>query len=110
MSTEDYAACFLGFDWPWYMPSVEEYRRLVAEVPFAESRVWSENADTYFDSDETLTKWIDQPSLVPFLARIAQQDRRNFRNTVVEKMITETRQDDGTYFETFRRINALAGK
>ena len=110
MSAEAYAGCFNGFDWPWYMPSVEDYRRLVAEVPFADSRVWSENADKFFDSVETLTKWIDQPSLVPFLGCIAPQDQRSFRNAVVEQMITETRQPDGTYFETFRRINVLAGK
>jgi len=29
---------------------------------------------------------------------------------VVERMIKETLQDDGTYFETFRRINVLARK
>jgi len=110
MSAEDYSGCFHGFDWPWYMPSVEEYRKLVASVPFAESRVWSENADTYFESEEVMTKWIDQPSLVPFLACIAQRDRRSFRDAVVEQMVAETQQDDGTYFETFRRINVLARK
>jgi len=110
MSAEAYAGYFSGFDWPWYMPSVEEYRRVVAEVPFADSRVWSENGDTYYDNAETLTKWIDQPSLVPFLGCIARRDRRSFRNAIVEQMIAETRQDDGTYFETFRRINVLARK
>jgi len=110
MSAEAYAGYFRGFDWPWFMPSAEDYRRLTAEVPFADRRVWSENADRYFDSVETLTKWIDQPSLVPFLACIAQRDRRSFRDAVVEQMIAETRQDDGRYFETFRRINVFARK
>jgi len=109
-SAEEYTGCFRGFDWPWYMPSVEEYRKLVAESCFAESRVWSENADKYFESAEAMTKWIDQPSLVPFLGCIAERDRQNFRDAVVERMIAETLQHDGTCFETFRRINVLARK
>lgn len=39
------------------------------------------------------------------------QDRRIlFRDYVVQRMIEETLQDDGTCFETFRRINLTAEK
>jgi trans-aconitate 2-methyltransferase len=110
MSAKKYASCFSGFDWPWYMPAVNEYRALLDEVAFAEKKVWSENTDTYFKTAEELIGWIDQPSIVPFLSCVAGRDRRRFRNAVVERMIEETLRDDGTYFETFRRINVLARK
>lgn len=110
MWAKDYAPYFLGFDWPWYMPAVDEYWALLDEVAFAEKKVWSENADTYFVSAEAMTKWIDQPSLVPFVGCIDGKDRRRFRDAMVGRMIEETLQGDGTYFETFRRINVLAIK
>lgn len=109
-SAKEYEAFFSEFDWPWYMPAVDEYRALLEKVPFTEKIVWSENGDKYFESAEAMTKWIDQPSLVPFLCYIAEKDRQRFRDAVVERMIKETLQDDGTYFETFRRINVLARK
>jgi len=99
-----------NFDWPWYMPAIDEYQALVDEVAFAEKRIWSENGDKHFVSTEEMTKWIDQPSLVPFLGYVAKKDRRRFRDAVVERMVKETLQDDGTHFETFRRINVLARK
>ncbi|UCD53378.1 MAG: hypothetical protein JSW27_12155, partial [Phycisphaerales bacterium] len=110
MAEEDYAGYFDDFEWPWYMPAVEPYRALVSDVPFAESRVWSENGDKYFESPEAMAGWLDQPSLVPFLGWVAEKDRQRFRDTVVERMIERTRRSDGRYFETFRRINVLAKK
>lgn len=101
---------FAGFEWPWFMPTVDEYRALVGRCPFAESRVWEENADRYFADAESITKWIDQPSLVPFLPRVEPPDREPFRDAVVEGVLEETRQADGRFFETFRRINLLARK
>jgi trans-aconitate 2-methyltransferase len=109
-SAKEYASCFYNFDWPWYMPSADEYRALLDEVAFTEKKVWSENADTYFESAEAMTKWIDQPSLVPFVGCLTGRDRQRFRDEVLERMIKETRQSDGTYSETFRRINVLARK
>lgn len=110
ISQERYAAPFRDFDWPWYMPAADEYREVLDEVPFAEKKVWGQNADKHFESPEAMTKWIDQPSLVPFLARLEGPDRQRFRDAVVERMISETMQQDGTCFETFRRINVLARK
>jgi trans-aconitate methyltransferase len=109
-SAKDYANYFHEFDWPWYMPAVDEYCALLDEVAFAEKKVWSENADTYFVGAEAMTKWIDQPSLVPFLGYVVEKDRQRFRDAVVGRMIEETIHDDGTYFEMFRRINVLARK
>ena len=109
-STKEYAHYFSEFDWPWYMPAADEYRALLDEVAFAEKKVWSEKGDKYFVSAETMIKWIDQPSLVPFVGYVADKDRRRFRDAVVEQMIRETHQADGTYFETFRRINVRARK
>lgn len=110
MSAKEYAAYFSKFDWPWYMPTVEQYRALLDEVAFTEKNVWSQDADKYFESIEAMTKWIDQPSIVPFLGCVAEKDKQRFRDDVVERMIKETVKDDGTCFETFRRINVLARK
>ncbi|MCP4721169.1 MAG: hypothetical protein GY860_17080 [Desulfobacteraceae bacterium] len=57
-----------------------------------------------------MTKWIDQPSIVPFLKCIPEQEKNNFRNYVVERMIEKTKQQDSTCFETFRRVNSKAKK
>jgi trans-aconitate 2-methyltransferase len=57
-----------------------------------------------------LTGWIDQPSIVPFLECIPGPDKRGFREYVVERMVEETQQEDGRYFETFRRVNLSARK
>ena len=110
MGHGSYARCFSGFVWPWYMPSVGEYRRLVDECGFRESHVWMENADRFFPDRQALVKWIDQPSIVPFLAAVAERDRAGIRDFVVRRMLEETKQPDGTYFETFRRINVYARK
>ena len=110
MSAEEFAADFAGFDWPWYMPSVEEYSALMEASGMDKARVWGENADRYFPDAGEMIRWIDQPSLVPFLAHLPERARPRFREYVIMRMIEETRQDDGRCFETFRRINVSAEK
>ncbi len=110
MARDKFTGYFHLFDWPWYMPTIDEYSRLVSEFDFQDAKVWGENADRFFPNVEAMVRWIDQPSLVPFLARIAQIDKRNFRDAVVQRMTAEICQDDGRCFETFRRVNLLARK
>jgi trans-aconitate methyltransferase len=110
MAKSSHAGYFTGFEWPWYMPKIEEYGTVVEQFPFKEKRVWGENADTYFPNVEAMVKWVEQPSLVPFLACVGKNDRAGFRDMVVKRMIDETIQADGTCFETFRRINVFARK
>lgn len=105
-----YRRYFADFTWPWYMPSVKNYRQLAIASPFCDLRVWEENADRYFPDTDTMIGWIDQPSLVPFLPRVPEVDRSAFREMVVERMIVATQQADGQYFETFRRVNLSARK
>ena len=110
MSAEPFAVHFAGFDWPWYMPSVEEYSALMEAGGMVDGHVWGENADRHFPDAEEMIKWIDQPSLVPFLANVPDMAKNLFREYVIKRMIGETRQDDGRCFETFRRINVSACK
>lgn len=105
-----FAFYFSDFEWPWYMPTIEEYELLVRSIPFTESRVWSENADRFFADTETMTKWIDQPSLVPFIKLLPDEHKEDYRQFVIGRMIQKTCQEDGRCFETFRRINVLAKK
>lgn len=101
---------FIDFAWPWYMPSVATYRQLTIGFPFADLLVWEENADRLFSDADTMIRWIDQPSLVPFLPRVPESDRQAFRTLVVEHMVSATRLPDGRCFETFRRINFVGAK
>jgi trans-aconitate methyltransferase len=110
MSAGEFAVCFAGFEWPWYMPSVEEYSALIDASGMGNGRVWGENADRHFPDADAMIKWIDQPSLVPFLAHVPDEAKPRLREYVIGRMIEETRQDDGRCFETFRRINVSARK
>ncbi len=106
-----FAEYFNDFVWPWYMPDIEEYKALIEQFAFSEITVWGENADRNFPNAEAMVKWIDQPSIVPFLKCItSEEDAKAFRDTVVKKMVLETTQEDGTCFETFRRVNVMARK
>ena len=110
MERGEFSGYFAGFDWPWNMPPLEEYQKLLQEFPLQASEVWGENADRYFPDADAMIRWIDQPSLVPFLTCVADEDKQAFRNAVVERMMERTLQDDGRCFETFRRINVRAKK
>jgi trans-aconitate 2-methyltransferase len=110
MEKEEFSRYFSAFAWPWYMPSIDGYTKLVKESEFETVKVWEENADRYFPDTETMIGWVDQPSLVPFLACVPEHSKADFRNYVIGEMIRETRQTDGQCFETFRRINLFARK
>ena len=110
MAQERYAECFNDFVWPWYMPAIDKYRKILKQFDFKETKVWGQNEDRFFGDAEEMTKWIDQPSIVPFLKCVEMSDKQTFRDTVVERMVEEILQPDGRYFETFRRINVFAKK
>jgi len=110
MNENAFRKYFINFEWPWYMPSKEEYEALIVNMGFSSVHVSFENADRYFSDSEEMIKWIDQPSLVPFVKHIPNEKKENFRNTVVEIMIKRTIQSDGRCFETFRRVNVEAIK
>jgi trans-aconitate 2-methyltransferase len=105
-----YRPYFEDFAWPWFMPTLGEYEDLMRRSEFRETRVWLENADHFFPDAQALTRWVDQPSLVPFLAHLGADPKQSFRDFVVEQMVRATVQKDGRCFETFRRINVFARK
>jgi trans-aconitate methyltransferase len=110
MALPAYRSFFDDFDWPWFMPTVEQYQDLVRQHAFRDIRVWLENADHFFTDAQAMARWIEQPSLVPFLAHLGEPHHQAFRNFVVEQMVQATRRPDGRCFETFRRINVFARK
>ncbi len=102
---------FEKFQWPWYMPAIEEYKSMAKDSNFKDAEIWDENADRYFDNADEMIRWIDQPSLVPFSKQIDdEKDRKNFRVQVIKMMVDRTQNETGKCFETFRRINIFAGK
>ena len=110
MVRDEFKSFFAGFEWPWYMPTVDAYKLLAESSELQDVRVWGENADRFFQGEEAMIRWIDQPSLVPFVVHVPDPVKNSFRNFVVNRMIEKTKQSDGTCFETFRRINISAMK
>lgn len=102
---ERYKKCFADFEWPWFMPSKAEYEVLTENIGFSEVTISEENADRYFANADEMIRWIDQPSLVPFMQCVPDEVKKEFRDEVVEAMLGRALQPDGTCFETFRRIN-----
>lgn len=105
-----YRSYFASFSWPWYMPTLEEYRALAEQAGFSEIQVKEVNADRYFPDPDSLIRWIDQPSLVPFLQPLPEDLKSSFREETVQQMVRRTIQPDGRCFETFRRIQVQAKK
>ena len=101
---------FKKFEWPWYMPTLNDYKKIVEKTDFIKFSAWEENADRYFPDSDAMIKWIDQPSIVPFLKHVPPEGKDSFRDFVTERMILETKQEDSRCFETFRRINLYAIK
>ncbi len=58
MRNKNYKKYFLSFEWPWFMPAVEEYKSLVTGTDFKDVEVWHENADRYFATKDEMIKWI----------------------------------------------------
>lgn len=110
ITLDEFNSFFTEFEWPWYMPSVDEYEILAKSSGLHDVRVWGENVDRFFPDKEMMIRWVDQPSLVPFLAFVSDPVKASFREHVVNRMIEETKQKDGRCFETFRRINVSATK
>ena len=110
MLLDEFSQYFADFQWPWYMPGVDEYAALAKTSDLKDVQVWAENADRYFPDEEAMMRWIDQPSIVPFMPYLPAHYQSRFRAHVVEEMINQTKQDDGRCFETFRRINMVAKK
>ncbi len=110
MKLGEFRSFFAEFEWPWYMPSVREYEVLAGSSGLRDFHVWGENADRFFPDAETMVRWIDQPSLVPFIAAVPDPAKASFRDFVVRRMREETKQEDGRFFETFRRINVSGTK
>jgi trans-aconitate methyltransferase len=109
INTPSYHKYFDTMEWPWFTPTVGDYEELVRRHHFSEWRVWMENVDRLFTEDE-MVLWIDQPSIVPFLAKLERGEKQTFRDEVVNKMLQRTMTPDGRFFETFRRLNLSAEK
>jgi trans-aconitate 2-methyltransferase len=107
---ECYSKYFDKFDWPWFMPKIEEYEEILKAGRFEKYEIWGENADRYFPNIDAMVKWIDQPSIVPFILMIDNDKKDEFRDYVIKRMVTDTVDQNGRCFETFRRINLKARK
>jgi trans-aconitate 2-methyltransferase len=110
MKLPAYAPYFKGFRWPWYMPTPEEYEKVLSHTEFRNYRVWSENKDRYFSEERTLISMVEEAGMVPFLAVLPEDVKQVFSKEVFKRLVAKTKQPDGRCFETFRRINVYAEK
>ena len=110
MESEEYGQYFKEFEWPWYMPSREEYAKTVAASGFSSCSITEVNRDRFFSDADEMIRWIDQPSIVPFIKVLPEGAKEKFRDEVVRAMLERALQADGTCFETFRRIHVRADK
>lgn len=110
IKSDSYKAYFTDFEWPWFMPSKTEYENLTKDIGFSKIVITEENADRYFADAEEMIKWIDQPSIVPFIKCVPDDAKISFRNEVIDEILKRTLQSDGTCFETFRRLNVVLTK
>lgn len=110
MEEEDYRPFFQNFEWPWFMPCKTEYEELASSVGFRQFSVTEEIADRTFADAGEMIRWIDQPSLVPFIRYVPEEKKEAFRKEVIEEMLRQALRPDGACFETFRRIRVNALK
>ena len=64
-----------------------EYEVLTENIGFSEVTISEENADRYFANADEMIRWIDQPSLVPFMQCVPDEVKKEFRDEVVEAML-----------------------
>lgn len=107
---DKYVQYFSDFEWPWFMPTKLQYEKLISSIGFTAFTVEEINKDKYFSSSDAIINWIDQPSIVPFLEQVPHELKTSFRDEIIKEMLNRTQQQDGTCFETFRRIKVYAEK
>ena len=110
IAEDKYIDFFRDFEMPWFMPSKSYYEELIANIGYSHFTITEVNRDRYFPTSDEMTKWIDQPCIVPFIECIPDTLKGTFRKEVIEEMLERTQQPDGTCFETFRRLQIYAQK
>lgn len=110
ISEDKYAEFFKDFEWPWFMPSKFQYEELISQIGFSDYVITETNRDRFFSNADEMIKWIEQPSIVPFIKCVPDRLKNTFRKEVIEEMLIKTQQPDGTCFETFRRLQVFAKK
>lgn len=95
---------------PWFMPSKNHYEELISNIGYSHFTITEVNRDRYFLTSDEMIKWIEQPCIVPFIERIPDTLKSKFHKEVIEEMLDRTQQSNGTYFETFRRLQIYAKK
>ena len=110
ITENNYIEFFKDFEMPWFMPSKSHYTELMSNIGFSHFTITEVNWDRFFPTSDNMIKWIDQPSIVPFIECIPDTLKSTFRKEVIEEMLERTQQPDGTCFETFRRLQVYAQK
>lgn len=78
IESEKYKQYFYNFEWPWYMPNKDDYIKLISDSGFDQYSVTEVNRDRYFKNTDEMIKWIDQPSIVPFISILPEEIKKSF--------------------------------
>ena len=100
---------FADFQWPWFMPTIKEYESLIYSFSFADTRIWGEDEEWFFNENE-LVDWVDGFCLAPFLSHINKMRRGIFRQQVIDEMLNKVRMPGGRFCEMLKRLNVHAIK
>jgi trans-aconitate methyltransferase len=109
MALPEFRDAFVNFEWPWYMPGTGEYRKNFAGTGYKSISTWLEDTGKDFDR-AGLEKWIDQPSILPFLPVLKPEQKQPFRDAVVKKTLEAAKKGDDKYYIDFIRMNVKAVK
>ena len=107
---DKYVEFFKDFEWPWFMPSKSQYEEIISKIGFSDYAITEVNRDRFFSNADEMIKWIEQPSIIPFIQCVPDRLKNIFRKEIIEEMLAKTQQPDGTCFETFRRLQVFAKK
>ena len=110
IKTKQFQPYFTAFEWPWYMPSKNEYESLMKQAVFTGAEILEENEDRYFIDTDEMIRWIDQPSIVPFIECVPADEKEAFRHEVIKASLQSALRPDGTCFQPFRRLRVSACK
>ena len=110
MAEAPFATAFAAFRWPWFDVQPDAYRAMLATVGFVDVEVLAGDVVVEFAGADEVRRWLEQPTLVPFLAVLDPHRRDAFRDLVVARMTAASSGADGVHREWFRRIAVTARK
>ncbi len=108
ISSLGYERFYSGWKSPWYFPTVEEYRNMLARSGFEKVRVFNKEYNLSFTGIAEVVDWWTSAGLRPYLAALPEPGQEHFKSAFGEGF-EKKRTGNGIEFK-FRRLFAFAEK